>query len=359
MTATIDQFKALLAEFKKLTPTLQRDPTTLELSGYPHRENVYSNILAFFLDPGREHGFGSLFLESLLFVAGYKEQEVAIQGGEEVEVNREESTRTRKRIDLVISTDTLIVGIENKIYQPLHNDLEDYGRHLAEKAKANERRVCKILLGLNRPNKDQELFCFKPVTYQEYFAEVHRRIGHTLIASKDRYLRFLREVIETVNHLTEGSAMKPEILAFFADNKKDVERLWKETQNLKNNMRSRVKALQESLDISDLPKSQDRPIKQSFYWETYELFETLVYDITIESGFVLAIDIWISPKGWVVDVFAREGDIRRLRPWLETQEDDWEGTRYDLSAELPYNACPEDVAARVKPLLKSAMCYPF
>lgn len=255
MTATIDQFKALLAEFKKLTPTLQRDPTTLELSGYPHRENVYSNILAFFLDPGREHGFGSLFLKSLLFVAGYKEQEVAIQGGEEVEVNREESTRTRKRIDLVISTDTLIVGIENKIYQPLHNDLEDYGRHLAEKAKANERRVCKILLGLNRPNDDQELFCFKPVTYQEYFAEVHRRIGHTLIASKDRYLRFLREVIETVNHLTEGSAMKPEMLAFFEDNKKDVERLWKETQNLKNNMRSRVKALQESLDISDLPKS--------------------------------------------------------------------------------------------------------
>ena len=114
MTATTDQFKALLAAFKGLPPTPQRDPTTLELSGYPHLENVYSNILAFFLDPGREHGFGSLFLESLLSVAGYKEQEVAIQGGEEVEVNREEITGTRKQIDLVISTDTLIVGIENK-----------------------------------------------------------------------------------------------------------------------------------------------------------------------------------------------------------------------------------------------------
>ena len=110
MIAKIYQFKALLAAFKELPPTLQRDPTTLELSGYPHLENVYSNILAFFLDPGCEHGFGSLFLESLLSVAGYD----ARQDGEGVEVKTEESTMSRKRIDLVIYTGTLIVGIENK-----------------------------------------------------------------------------------------------------------------------------------------------------------------------------------------------------------------------------------------------------
>ena len=217
MIAKIYQFKALLAAFKELPPTLQRDPTTLELSGYPHLENVYSNILAFFLDPGCEHGFGSLFLESLLSVAGYD----ARQDGEGVEVKTEESTMSRKRIDLVIYTGTLIVGIENKIYHPLHNDLEDYGRHLAE--QANGRRVCKILLRLNLPPEDdQKLFGFKPITYREYFDEILRRIGHTLIASKDRYLIFLLEVIETVNHLTEGSVMKPEMLDFFKNNEEDV-----------------------------------------------------------------------------------------------------------------------------------------
>ncbi len=45
MTATIEQFKTLLDEFKKLPPTPLRTPTTLELSGYPHLENVYSNIV--------------------------------------------------------------------------------------------------------------------------------------------------------------------------------------------------------------------------------------------------------------------------------------------------------------------------
>ena len=211
MTDTIDQFKALLAAFKELPRTPQRDPTILEILGYPYSkwENAYSNTLAFFLDPRSEHDFGPLFLESLLSVAEYE----AIQDGKEAEVNREEITGTCKQIDLVISTDTLIVGIENKIYHELHNDLDDYGQYLAEKAKG--RRVCKILLGLNSPNDDQELFGFKPITYQEYFDEVLRRIGPVIIGSTDRYLRFALEVIETVKHLTEGSAMDSQMLDFF------------------------------------------------------------------------------------------------------------------------------------------------
>ena len=364
MTATIDQFKALLAAFKELPPTPQRDPTTLELSGYPHLENVYSNILAFFLDPRREHGFGSLFLESLLSVAGYKEQEVAIQGGEEVEVNREEITGTRKQIDLVISTDTLIVGIENKIHQPLHNDLEDYGRHLDEKAKANGRCVCKILLGLNRPNNNPELFCFKPITYHKYFDEILRRIGHILTASKDRYLRFLLEVIETVNHLTEGSAMDPAMLDFFKNNKKGVESLLLQTNHLKGDMRKLVQQLKTDLGISGL---QDRPIGQWCYKEeAHRLYDGLWYEININDDFKLVIYALISPKGWVVEAFHRgrgnrDHNSQRVKSWLETQEGNWKednGTRryrLDLSADLSYYACPREVADRVRPLLESAM----
>ncbi len=363
-----DQFKALLDAFNELPPTPQRDPTTLELSGYPHLENVYSNILAFFLDPERGHGFGPLFLESLLSVAGYE----AIQDGEEVEVNREEITGTRKRIDLVISTDTLIVGIENKIYHPLHNDLEDYRQHLTKKAKANgnERRVCKILLGLNFPNNDQELSGFKPVTYESYFGEILRRIGPVLIGSKDRYLMFLREVIETVNHLTEGSAMKPEMLDFFKDNEEGILSLSQEVNNLKDDMRARVKALGEILNISDL---QSRGINQWPYRERNAFFDILVHDITIEDGFVLTIEACISLKGWKVEVFPRIGNppkrenSQRVKSWLEMQGRTWkeEDTssyrkcRLDLPADLPYLADLHKVADQVRPLLKSAMIYCF
>ena len=347
MTATINQFEELLAAFKKLPRTPQRDPTILEILGYPYSkwENAYSNTLAFFLDPRSKHGFGPLFLESLLSVAEYE----AIQYGEEVEVNREEITGTRKQIDLVISADTLIVGIENKIYEPIQNDLEDYGRHLTE--KANGRRVCKILLGLNSPNDGTELSGFKRITYEAYFAEILRRIGPALIESKDRYLRFLLEVIETVNHLTEDSAMKPEMLAFFKNNRKDVELLWQEAVNLKKDMRSHVKALQEILNISNLPGSQDRSVNQWRDWETYELFETLVHGIVIEDDFVLHIETTIYPSGWEIEAWEETGqNSQRVDSWFEEQN----GPRT-----FPYDADPSEVAAQLRHLLESAMNDPF
>jgi len=348
MTATIDH-KKLLDEFKKLPRTPQRDPTTLELSGYPHLENVYSNILAFFLDPEREHGFGSLFLNSLLSVAKYEE----IQDDEEVEVNREEITETRKRIDLVISTDTLIIGIENKIKGKLYNDLEDYGRRLTKQAQVNEQHVCKILLGLNSPNDDNELFGFKSITYQEYFGEILERIGPILIGSNDRYLKFALEVIETIKHLTEGSAMKPEMLDFFQRKQTDVEDLVQEVDNLKKDMEKRVTALRDILDISG-----QRPIVYRRSRERHLLNYSLYCSITIEDDFVLVINTYISPEGWNVEI---EGDLQRIKIWLDTQGVDYEiwpghnACGLNLPSRLPYDASPEEVAAQVKPLLESAM----
>ena len=342
MTATIEQFKTLLDEFKKLPRTPLRAPTTLELSGYPHLENVYSNILAFFLDPGREHGFGSLFLESLLSVAEYE----AIQDGGEVEVNREEITGTRKRIDIVISTDTLIVGIENKIYHPLYNDLEDYGRHLTE--KANGRRVCKILLGLNLPNDDQELSGFKPITYEAYFKEILQRIGPNLIGPTDRYMRFALEVIETAKHLTEGSAMDSEMLDFFTNNRKEVESLVQEAEKLRSDMRRRIHAIQEVLNISDLRRRR-RTIKDNYY-RNCNLWDCLEHDITIEDDFVLCIETTIYPSGWEICAWPRQGNDQRVRSWLETQN----GPRT-----FPYDTDPSEVADELKRLLESAMDDPF
>lgn len=352
MNATIDQFHVLLAAFKELPPTPQRDPTTLELSGYPHLENVYSNILAFFLDPEREHGFGPLFLESLLSVAECK---ATIQDGEEVEVNREEITKTRKQIDLVISTDTLIVGIENKIYNPLHNDFEDYGRHIDE--RANGRCKCKILLGLNLPEGDRELSGFKPITYQDYFDEVLRRIGPTLIGSSDRYRQFALEVIETVKHLTEGSAMKPEMLDFFQEYEENVGLLLQEAKKFQDEMYQRVTTLW------NVFKSEFPNIYVQRSWESFKLYNSVWFEIKSKDGFTLVIHTIISSKGWKIKVFPeKEGNFQLVKSWLDTQGDDWreeteEGTRYqyDSSADLPYNTEISEVVQRVRPLIKNAL----
>ena len=346
MTETIDQFKALLAAFKELPRTPQRDPTILEILGYPYSkwENAYSNTLAFFLDPGREHGFGPLFLKSLLFLAKGR---VEKQDTQEVEVSREVRTATDKRIDLVIETKTLIVGIENKIRNGIHNDLEDYGRYLEE--SANGRDVCKILLGLNLPD-DAELSGFKLIKYQEYFDEVLRRIGPAIIGSTDRYMRFALEVIETVKHLTEDSAMDSQMLDFFTNNREEVESLVQEVEKLSSEMRCRIHAIREGLNISDL---KGRRIEDDYYRRDGGLclWDCLRHDIAIEDNFVLCIETTIYPSGWEIEAWEETGqNSQRVDSWFEAQN----GPRT-----FPYDADPSEVAAQLRHLLESAMTDPF
>jgi hypothetical protein len=57
-------FEALFNEFRTLPPAVRRSPTFMEVAGYPHYENVCSNILAFYFDPSNPHGFGNLLLDT-------------------------------------------------------------------------------------------------------------------------------------------------------------------------------------------------------------------------------------------------------------------------------------------------------
>ena len=76
-----DKWKALLDEFRQEVPRRpERLPTFMEVAGYPHYENVCSNILAFFFDPSKPHGLGTLFLDALARVGGIKDQEGTISG---------------------------------------------------------------------------------------------------------------------------------------------------------------------------------------------------------------------------------------------------------------------------------------
>ena len=57
MNETIDEEKCsqLLDHFSKLTFKARKNPTFLEIIKQPYRETAWSNILAFYFDPNREH----------------------------------------------------------------------------------------------------------------------------------------------------------------------------------------------------------------------------------------------------------------------------------------------------------------
>ena len=109
----------------------------MDIAGFPQWENVYSNILAFFLDTGEAHRFGSLFIQSIL--AAYQDKCPDAWPGKDLrpdidfeteKVEREAATATGKRIDLLVECSEFVVCIENKIWSGLHNELGEYQMRL-------------------------------------------------------------------------------------------------------------------------------------------------------------------------------------------------------------------------------------
>jgi hypothetical protein len=102
---------SLLDEFKRLSGRFAQPQTFMEIDGYPHYENVCSNFLAFFFDPESPHGLGSLFLDALVGSVGIIGGERGL--GDNVSVEREATTEAGNRIDLLVTSDSHAVLIEN------------------------------------------------------------------------------------------------------------------------------------------------------------------------------------------------------------------------------------------------------
>ena len=70
MNEEIEKFELLLDKFKQLY-----NPTFMNVSGFSKRENIWSNILAFFLDDKASHKMRNLWARSLLECAGVTSKE--------------------------------------------------------------------------------------------------------------------------------------------------------------------------------------------------------------------------------------------------------------------------------------------
>ncbi len=62
----IKQFEQLVEELKRLPKLSQSNPTYMEIAGYPHYENVCSNVLSFFFNTKQSHDLNDLVIKSLL-----------------------------------------------------------------------------------------------------------------------------------------------------------------------------------------------------------------------------------------------------------------------------------------------------
>ena len=226
-------------------------PTLMDIAGFPQWENVYSNILAFFLDTGEAHRFGSLFIQSIL--AAYQDKCPDAWPGKDLrpdidfeteKVEREATTATGKRIDLLVECSEFVVCIENKIWAGLHNDLGEYRKHCEQ--MYYERPVLGIVLSPSRLDQGKiEEHKFINVTYSDFAEELQHRVGKYIARHNTQYQYLLFDFMEQTNRLERKKIMtddEREFLKFWRDNDEKISNIQSMCDELTHELGAREKA---------------------------------------------------------------------------------------------------------------------
>jgi hypothetical protein len=291
---TLSAWHHILGVHRNL-PVVKQERTFMQISGYPHYENVCSNILAFFLDPQNEHELDDLVLKALLQTAKGEE----VEDVPTAQVEREFHTRKGNRLDLLVTTQRYVIGIENKLYHHLDNDLLDYEATLKELAVKSERELVCVVLSLHDIKREvaERNPRFINITYEQLFERIKSLSGHYAVRGRAKYFNYLNEFIQTIEDL-QGTAMaNSELQRFFQEQHEEIERIGREYKRYKNDLANdHIPALK-----SHLVHLSDREGVIQWVWNKYDL----VHDFLDADGNKFYLDALVRPGGWTLLFGAR------------------------------------------------------
>jgi len=231
----IHSFELLLSEFRHTPKDVYRR-TLLELTNYTGRryEETISQLLAFFLDPKNEHGFGTLMINALLECLELE----FVDENENIDVSREVSTPELKRIDLLVETESYLLVIENKIYAELYNDISNY-RKYGENQKGNKELTCIVFSQRQLSNIEQSRakeIGFKVIYYVDLFEVVKKFISFEIVKNNaiilNEYYVFLNDIIKSV-HKKPHENLTTVMEKFLIKNMDEIDQIIKSNEALK------------------------------------------------------------------------------------------------------------------------------
>jgi hypothetical protein len=310
--AELEEFGGLLDTFGSLQwLERKRQKTLLEIARFPGREIPYSNILAFLLDPNEEeHGLEDLILRSILQAANETDLLKTLPA-RRVKVTREDPTEENKRIDIVVETESFLLGIENKIFADTQNPFKEYSEHLKKKAGANGKTWKAVLLSLRSEAPDEKLCGFKPLCYDDLFVALRGNLGARLSSAHPKHLFYLLDFIETLENLKLGvDMMDRNLMAFFREHEKVACRFRKKTDELVEELTGRCKQMKDVTRPKDVHmKSEESPDRFAF---------TTWFEVDLGGGVRLGVQVTLGVKEWEISTYAwYEKGCEKGREWVE------------------------------------------
>lgn len=294
----------LINDFSSLKIKERNGLTFLEIAKCSNKENVWSNILAFYLNPNKEHNLFDLVLKSVFETAGEKENTNNLKN---FRVNTEYSTDKGNRIDIVIFTDSFVLGIENKVGAALYNDLEDYSNKLEDLGKPQNLPVYKIVLSKYRNNTTNG---FINIIYSDLIRNIKKNIGEYSDYSDTKYLIFLFDFLKNIENNINSQSMADnlEVINFFHNNIDKVNRLLEYHNKFKSDLVQKLNIIhsfvkQEEIRtiLSSLNKEKVFGGPGRFTWQGSQLIKysisvndiTLFYQVAI-SDYKITSHYWFS-----------------------------------------------------------------
>lgn len=298
----IEEYRKIVLAFNKL-PKSKANRTFMEISGYPHYENVSSNILGFYFDPSAEHGLKDLMLIALLRVMGEEPSSLG-----DVSIQREYGSPNGGRIDLLIDCESYVVGIENKIFANLFNDLADYSNainHIINAKSGEARKSFKVVLGLKHiqaPSVQKSLQenNFVSITYEEIWREVKVMLGHYIMDAAPKWVTYLVDFMETTSNLVGDGMELTQTDMFLIEHHTAIDSLLSERNKLQDRLRQRMEVLANMMEGTDEVAMLDRP---PYISSNVRL--VLDFGTKLADNYEISFDLYLTPAGWDLQLFGR------------------------------------------------------
>ncbi|MFC3419054.1 PD-(D/E)XK nuclease family protein [Salinicoccus hispanicus] len=298
-----DEMTLKLANIPESTVKKKLD-TTARIFGIEHKENYISNWLAFLIDPER---FGSeaplnallsLYFSKLKLKGEEYEEDYVVTENELVEVSREEALGQAQRIDFLITTDKLLIGIESKIYAALHiNQLKKYGQSIVGNAEKSEEKKIPVLILLT-PKWSREIPYddFIHITFEE-LAEAFRKL-HFDYLNNLRSAFLLEDFVNYVEEYLKGgeSSMNEEWARFIGTNTQELQKIVEEGQkNLNAFKNDLIECLNTVFDDEEWEHKIGKSTQNQFWfqlnhtrWDEFDIhYEVGRLDEESTQGFIL------------------------------------------------------------------------
>jgi len=218
------------------------------------------------------------------------------------EVEREVMTQSGKFIDLLITTRSFIVAVENKIDAALYNDLAEYSKYVDD--HAHGRRAVKVVLCLS---DGESCHPFIRVTYHSLFERVRFNLQSQTNRHRinKRYLDYLEDIMKAIDNLNRRGRTDQAFRKFVNKNEKNTVDLLNRVLAMKDEFHEKIRQLDRLIRTKDLKKAIHKSQTNEM-----QIYESLWLGYKTKEKAFVSVEAWISPSGWQVEAY-REKDADR------------------------------------------------